>query len=416
MEKLSEKDLWCQDLDAFVAEWELQLKEEDDYQKSIRNTNRRASRKIGAGKNSKGRAKADDEYAPKQTKINSYAPKPVKANPAKGVVKVEPKSSANRMKDMFQTKAKTKGFGLDGTDEEEAEASGLSDDDFDALRATKPAPKETSRAPSEQPGPTNGRTKRAAAAAPKAWVLSDDDESDGDDFLGDVGAMVKGIGNSDNDEKPAASSRVSLFPMATRPGSSHGNDIPKLKSKPSRTFDSGEEDETNYDLLARSSPQRAPPKDNLDSILSSDDEQLVPVTKKVPTKTAAPKAAAKLVAKPAAKPVAKPKKAPAAKKVVEEAKAPVKLSPAAKAYASKQKKMNLQKDVFSDIDDEDVSMDDADADSSPPKPAARGRPARAAAVAKKPITVDSDDEMDIDDNDESALVPEESEDDFDESE
>ena len=31
--KLSEKDLWCKDLDDFVAEWELQLKEEEDYQK-----------------------------------------------------------------------------------------------------------------------------------------------------------------------------------------------------------------------------------------------------------------------------------------------------------------------------------------------------------------------------------------------
>src|SRR3954463_1829020 len=110
MEKLNEKDLWCKDLDEFIQEWEIQLKEEEDYQKTIRNTNRRASRKIGAGGKGRGRpAKAADA---------EYNPKPLKANPAKGIIKVENKPH-QRFLDMF-TKAKpkkTSGMGVDGTED-----------------------------------------------------------------------------------------------------------------------------------------------------------------------------------------------------------------------------------------------------------------------------------------------------------
>lgn len=320
---------------------------------------------------------------------------------------------------MFENKPKPKpkpiGFGSDGVEEPE-EASGLDDDDFSVLKAA--APVESSRDNSEQRGLPNGRSKRAAAAAPKKWVIDDDEESESDDdkLLGDVGAMVKGIGGGDKTDATTANGRLSLFAMS-RPGSSHGratsNDLPKLKAKPSRqNFDlSDDNDETNYEMLARSSPHKAPPvfKENLDSFLS-DDEELVPIPKKAPAKAAVPKVAAK--------PAPKPKKAPAPKKAAPEPK-PAALSPAAKAYAAKQNKMKLSKDVFSDDEDEeDVEMDD----SPPPKPAARGRgrPARAAAAAKpsKPIYIDSEDEdeMDVDDNDESALVEDASEDDFDESE
>ncbi len=425
MEKLTEKDLWCKDLDDFANEWEVQLREEEDYQKTIRNTNRRASRKIGAGKGAgKGRAKAaDTEYNPKPSK-------PLKPNPAKGVIKVENKPH-QRFLNMFTNKPKPKArstsIGTDGAEDDEFHevSDGLSDGDFDALKAAKPTAKESkesSRAPSEQPA--NGRAKRVAAAAPKKWIISDDEESESDDgkFLGDVGAMVKGIGGGDNSDTAAANGRVSLFAMQ-RPGSSHGKststDLPKLKSKPSRNFDlSDDGDETNYEMLARSSPQKAPPpKDNLDSFLSDDDDVLIPVTKKVPTKAAAPKAAPKAATKSAPK----PKKAPAPKKTADPPK-PTQLSPAAKAYAAKQNKMKLtSKKIFSEDEDEDEDVEMDDVDSPPPQPAARGRgrPARAATVAKakKPVYIDSDDddEMDIDDNDESALVEEQSEDDFDDS-
>ena len=408
LEKLSEKDLWCEDLDAFVEEWENQLREDAEYQKTIRNTNRRRSKKIGAGKTTgKGRARDDDDFEIKPSKS-------LKPNPNKGVVKVENKPH-QRFLDMFAAKPKPKPVNLDGTDDaDDAEMSGLSDDDFAELATAKPAAKKTSRAPSEQPAPENARAKRAAAAAPKKWIIDDDEESESDDgkFLGDVGDMVKGIGGGDAIDTTAANGRVSLFAMS-RPSTSHGDrptsssGLPKLKHKPSRAFELSDNDETNYEMLARSSPHKSAPapKDALDSFLSDDDDLPV-VTKKAPGRPA-PKIASKAATKAKA-PIVK-KAAPAAEPK------PVALSPAAKAYAAKQNKLKqpAKKNVFSDEEDGDVVMDDAD--SPPPKPAGRGRPARAAvAKAKKPIYVDSDDEDA--DMDESAVVEDEqSEDDFDDS-
>jgi DNA topoisomerase-2 len=77
------------------------------------------------------------------------------------------------------------------------------------------------------------------------------------------------------------------------------------------------------------------------------------------------------------------------------------------------------KNVISDDEDDNTSIwrkPILQLPSQQPRP--RGRPARAAAVSKpkKPIYIDSDDDdMDVDDNDESALVDEASEDDFDDS-
>jgi DNA topoisomerase-2 len=445
----SEKDLWCIDLDAFVQEWEAQLREDADLEKTIRNSGRRASRKIGAGRTTKGRAKKDDDD------FNPTKAKAAKVQ-TKIVTKVEPKPHKGFL-EMFQAKPKPKANGFDG-----AEESGLSDDDFAALESAKPS-KQTSRAPSEQPvaGPANGRGKRAAAAGPKTWV-DDDEESESDDgkFLGDVGAMVKGIGG-DTVDTNATNGRLSLFQMS-RPGTSHGDrptsssGLPKLKTKPSRVFDVSDiGDETNYEMLAKSSPHKAhPPKDNLDSFLSDDDD-LVPITKKVPVK-AAPAAAAK----PVAKRGRKPKAAAVPEKPAPVDLKPTALSPAAKAYAAKQSKLNFsKKNVFSDDDDDDIEMndspppkpavkpaaaaktktkakapvkrnvisDDEDDDlemnnSPPPKPAAagRGRPARAAvakAKSTRPVYIDSDDDsMEVDDLEVSAVVEDdESEDDFNDS-
>jgi DNA topoisomerase-2 len=424
--QLSEKDLWCEDLDNFVKEWETQLKEDAEYDKDIRNKGRRASRKIGAGRTTKGRVKKeDDDFNPTKSKAASKALQP---NINKGITKVEQKPHKGFL-EMFQAKPKPKapsGMGVDGADEAE---SGLSDDDFAALAPTKPS-KETSRAPSrapsEQPSQANGRTKRAAAAAPKQWVIEDDDESESDDgkFLGDVGDMVKGIGGKTVDGD-AANARLSLFAMS-RPGTSHGDrptsssGLPKhtLKTKASKVFEFSDGDETNYEMLAKSSPHKAAPapKDNLDSFLS-DDEDLLPITKKVPVK--APAVKTQVAKAPAAKaPVKRNPKAKAAPvEKAAPAPKPTHLSPAAKIYAKKHDKVSTKKSAFSDDEDDEVEMND----SPPPKPAARGRPARAAVVKakeKKPIYIDSEDEESMQvDEDDSALVDEESEeDDFDESE
>lgn len=410
--ELSEKDLWCQDLDAFAQEWKQQLKEDAEYEKDIRSKGRRASRKIGAGRNVKGRSRADDDdFNPSKSKAAT------KSNLQKGVIKVEQKPHKGFL-EMFQAKPKPKpapGLGSDGA--EEKELSGMSDDDFAALGAAGPS-RQTSRAPSEQPGPANGRSKRAAAAAPKMWIEEFDEESESDDgkFLEDVGDMVKGISGGESSSAGAKNGRLSLFAMS-RPGTSHGDrptsssGLPKhtLKTKASRAFDLSDQDETNYEMLAKSSPHKPAPisKNTLDSFLSDDDAP-VPLAK--PSgKPATTKAPVKRAPKPKPAPVAK-KAAPAPPAPAQTKPKPITLSPAAKAYAAKQSKVQAAvKNVFSD--DEDAEMEDIEP--SPAKPAARGRPARAAvAKAKKPIYINSDDEDD--DDDISAVVEdEESEDDFD---
>ena len=387
LQNRSEKDLWCQDLDDFVQEWETQLKEDAEYQKSIRNTNRRASRKIGAGKNIKSRKNDDDDFQVAPSKS-----KPLKPNPAKGVVKVEHKSHKGFLEMFNAPKPKPKtGMGSDGADDS------LSDDDFAALGAAKSESAEASRSTSEQP--VNGRAKRAAAVAPKKWVIEDEESEDDDSkYLGDVGDMVKGIGGG---EAEAANGRVSLFAMS-RPGTSHGdrptssNGLPKAKPKASKPFDLSDGDETNYEMLARSSPHKAAPapKNNLDSFLSDDDEEPI-VTKKASAK-AAPAARAPNVA-PAVKATAKrgpkPKKALYKEPTPAPEPKPAALSPAAKAYAAKKSKMELaaKNDAFSEDEDDDIEMND----SPPPKPAAKITKAKA--PAKRAVLSDDDDDLDMDD-------------------
>lgn len=402
LKALSEKDLWCTDLDEFITVWNDRLKEDGDIQKKIRGMGRRVSQKIGAGRGGKmqSRLKVDDDYAPKAAK---GAPKP------KPQIKVDPVKSSDKFKKMFAPKPKSSNpsaFGSDGAEELSDAVS--DDDDFAALTV----PLKGSRSASEAPSMV-GRSKRAAAAKPKNWLVDDDEsESDDDKMLGDIGDMVKGIGAGDS---TAANGRLSLFGMS-RPESSSGRPssatgLPKAKAKAKVIDLSDEDDQTNYEMLARSSPHKPAPTNNgtLDSFLSDDDDD-IPVTKKAPA--------------PRPKPAPKPKKAPIPKKTIASASAaapkPISLSPAAKAYALKQTKMKLkpeiQKALLSEDEDDDIVM--SDADSPAPKPAARGRPARAAVVApkKKPVYVDSDDDMELDE-DESAMVPEDDEsEDFDDDE
>jgi DNA topoisomerase II len=376
LEQKSEKDLWCDDLDAFSEEWARHEEEELKNATKIRRMGRRASKKIGAGTTTgRKRVKNEDE---------DFEPgKKTKAKPKATAVKVEPKSS-QRFAEIFSAKPKPKE--PEAQPEPEPRVVELkddfSDDDFSALSRSKPAAKSSqiSKVAQTQPEPAAdaGRNKRAATAKSAKAFLIDSDSDDVDDMLGDVGAMVKGIGKTAGDDK----GRVSLYAMA-RPQSSHDNGsetLPKLKTKPSKKFDMDSADETNYEMLANSSPYKSASKDNklVDDLLSDDDEPIRPAAIKAsvkaavaapePKKRGRPAAAA---TKPKAKEVPKPKAAPKS----------TALSPAAKAYAAKKKSAE---------DDSDDEM--AEADSPPPRPAARGRPGRAAA-AKRPVIVDEDSSM-----------------------
>lgn len=401
----SPKDLWCQDLDDFEVEWENQLRLDAEITTTIRRMGRRESKKIGAGRGRK--AKDDDDYAIPVAKSRA---KTTVAKP-----KAVEQKTHKRFMEKFVSKPKKS---LDGADDD---SDAFSDDDYAALKgnpakkaaapaAPAPLPAAEDSEVSDAPAAAKPRVKRAAAAKPKPWIDDDDDEesasSDDDDkMLGDVGALVKGIpGGGDSGDKKTG--RLSLFAMS-RPESSHGNAAAmKIKPKPSKTFDFDSHDDTNYEMLARSSPHKSVTRNDVDPFSSDEDLPIISkvVSKTVPTKlksSTSPEEAKPAVKKARGRPAgAKAKaEAPAAKKkTVAAASKPVELSPAAKLYAKKKEaeKTKPKKDVFDmDDDDEDVEMEDPD--SPPPRPAARGRPGRAAAVKKKPVYNIDDDEDDDDD-------------------
>ncbi|RDA91634.1 hypothetical protein CP533_0054 [Ophiocordyceps camponoti-saundersi (nom. inval.)] len=389
LEAKSEKDLWCADLDAFTSEWNNQLALDAEIQTNIRRMGRRVSKKIGAGRSRKG--KDDDAYEPEK---KSRA----KAKAAPAAVKTETKS-AQRFAEMFSAKPKAKKEAAPVV-----EADNFSDDDFAALSKGKApaapaaAAAKTSQAlpASKAPARTEERSKRAAASKAKTLFEVSSDSEDDDQLLGDIGAMVKGIGKPEAD----ASTRLSLHAMS-RPESSHGA-LSKLKTKQSKSsFDAEGPDDTNYELLARSSPVKADTKKDLvDSFLSDDEDDDV-ITKAAPKaapKTAAPKADTGLVMVKKAR--GRPAKSAAEPKAAKTAKATkatmaTTLSPAAKAYAAKKV---AKRPVVSDESD----LDDVMLSAPPPEPSGR-RPGRAAA-ARRPVVIDDEDE------DSSLVLAEEDED------
>ncbi|KAI0548975.1 DNA topoisomerase [Xylaria curta] len=62
-ERLSEKDMWCKDLDTFEAEWENRLHFDQEITTGIRKMSR-TSKKICAGRGRKPKGDDDDEYGP----------------------------------------------------------------------------------------------------------------------------------------------------------------------------------------------------------------------------------------------------------------------------------------------------------------------------------------------------------------
>ncbi|CCU80602.1 serine/threonine protein kinase domain protein [Blumeria hordei DH14] len=367
LEKLSEKDLWCQDLDELVKEWENQLKEEEDYQKSVRNTNRRASRKIGAGgKNARVRVRKDDA---------EYNPKPSKSNTSKATATQQ--KTHQKFIENFTKPKKGKSTGSDDV------KSNNSDDEFDAgaLLASKNALKEPSQPPVVKPSRLTSKRAKPVASTKRSSVEKIEDESASSDYsfvddIGDIGNLVKGIEGDEKNATSSSSGRMSLFASQRSGSRGPSNVLPQLKSKPSRGFidDDDGEDDTNYEMLARSSPQKSGvTKDILDSYLSDDDT--VPITQQVPVRQVS-------------KAAQKSKKIGTAPSRIDK----TQINPVVPATKAKAKsttttttKRNKQPIVPADIfsDDEDVEMNN----SPPPKPISR---ARQKAVASKQATSDNE--------------------------
>lgn len=428
---LSDKDLWCRDLDDLMVEWENQLALDAEIKTSIRRMGRRVSKKIGAGRSRK--AKDDDEYEPE--KKSRGRPKAGAAKPAP----VKETKTAERFAALFESKPKVK---KEASPEVMELSDGFSDDDFAGLSRTRPAVKATSsQSQSEEPVAALSRTKpavkstssqsqseepdnargRRVAASKKRIVYDESESSDDDKMLGDIGYMVKGV-KPKADAEDVTTGRVSLHAMA-RPEASQSNGgssgLPKMKTKSAKSFDFDSPDDTNYELLAQSSPHKTAAKsDHIDSFLSDDDPILAPVKASTARTTSLSSAASKAPAglatvkkargRPAAaKAKAEPKAKATSKAVAKPAVKSSVLSPAAKAYAAKKA---VKRRVLEDSD-EDEEMEDAI--SPPPKPAARGRPGRAAA-ARRPIIIDDEDSsMMLDQQDEESDDPFEVDDDDD---
>ncbi|KAF1845377.1 type II DNA topoisomerase [Cucurbitaria berberidis CBS 394.84] len=455
--KLLPKDIWTVDLDAFVAEWNLQLEEDSKRKKKIAAVTRRPSQKlgIGAAKGGKGKKKRKMDDGDSDDSVSDFGPVKKKTKPKKegllGYLQqdLQPKkkpSAAEALKGStaFGSTAPSKQGTLlshlvkkedtpqtDGaSDSRPATADSTSvapkrarpgatknvkkpapvidsdDDDSDVFAAVA---KEVEKKPAETI--TTSRAARAKAAPKYNLGDSDSDDLDGDDLLGDVSSMVKTIG-AGNNGAPMFKKTVSARPASN--GSAAGGPRPAKKG----SLIELDPDETNYEgLMPQSSPQRPAPRTVNDTIMSSDDDDFglvkKPIVSKLPAKAAPkPKVAA---AKPAPKPKAT-STMPTVKKTNP-------LSPAAKAYAAKLAKtkdalakpaLKAKKPITIDSDD-DETMEDADAladeilsdeDDEPTPKAARApaaRPGRRAAAAKPAKYVVSDDEADSDEASEASF-------------
>ena len=311
-----------------------------------------------------------------------------------------------------------------------------------AKRGPKPKPKvdedsdddflEIAKAEAAKPATSARARKPVKYSAP-----SDSESDNGDDLLGDVSQMVKGIGGDSG-----ADSRQ-LFPERPRSGSAASL---KAAPKSTKVNDEFDPDETDYSkLIPQNSPRRSiqiKPKDAKVDNEDEDDGDDEPVKPTARGKAAPkakpgpkPKAASKTTeldddendepVKPTARTKAPPKAAAAAPKArgrpkkepdaKPAPKAAPALSPAAKAYASKQTKSKKIADDYSEDDIDAMAndildspagkapvSDDDDEPAPAPRRAAAARPARRGATAQKKSYViedDSEEEPSADDFD-----------------
>lgn len=475
--KLSKEDIWKRDLDDFINEWRFQLEDEARRQRKVANMGRRTSAKLmtaaGRGKATKKRKAALDDDSDDE---DFAAPKSKKSAAAK---KTEPKGGLLSYLGKPSAKPAPSGDGGDSDDDFEVEVlpkknrgaatkatTKVKDEDevMDDLGEeilpkksrgpAKPAPKPKEEADddSEDIAPKKGRA--AAKAKPKPKVEDDDDLDDdefmeiakaeaaksvksqpnrtsrkitnytaldysdsdnGDDLLGDVSKMVKGIGGATGD---STTDSRQLFSERSRPSSSSSG-LKVSSSKPSKLSTDFDADETDYSkLIPQNSPRRSlqvKPKetkvnDDFDMDDDDDGDPVKPAAKAKPVAKKGKSAATAASSKPAAapKPRGRPKKDAAKPAAPAPSLKQTTLSPAAKAYASKQAKATAtkKKQLVDDLSDDDIDamandiLDspaarmDVSEDDEPPKRKTTVRPARRTAAAKKTYVIEDDSEDD----------------------
>lgn len=380
--KLSKEDLWTQDLDAFLEQWHIDLDEEHKRKRKATSRGRRTSKMVkvgGAGpmvKKRKGQAnyESDDDFEAERPKKKIAPKKKEIVVPKKQTLLPSIFSQASSNKDAPIT--------LDGHSSEiDVDADKIVSKA--ATKTTKAAePKKVkAKAPIKAASQTvsgdsddevlskkPARKARAAASKPIRYGGdSDSDDSNGDDFLGDITNMVKGLPKADT----TSAESKSLF-TASRGKSNSAITLNPNQASASKSYtEISDGDETNFMALV---PPQSPRKSinvtknaNLTDEDDEDDDVVAFTTNKArpaaaakpapskPSKVSKPQASSNndsdsdifmAVAKQSSKPA--PKKAPAAQFKKDAAAAPKPkttkatapkpptLSPAAKAYAAKQ--------------------------------------------------------------------------------
>ncbi|KAI9804716.1 MAG: DNA topoisomerase 2 [Sarcosagium campestre] len=238
--KLSAKDLWKRDLDDFLQEWRFQLADDEQRQKKVARGGRRASNKLQIGakgaaakkRKAKGEDPDDSDFAVSKAKkqaspkkaagVARVQSKPATLNPLEGPAKAVEKKKQQQIKlpaAPVESKARVSAVDISSDPvpvDDDGPVNGASgdiddignkdndddddDDDDDLPVRPKPKAKASSTLKSTDTttnGRAGGRRARAAASKPVKYEDSGDSDSDssnGDDMLGDVSMMVKGIG------------------------------------------------------------------------------------------------------------------------------------------------------------------------------------------------------------------------------
>ncbi|RMZ90974.1 hypothetical protein DV736_g1814, partial [Chaetothyriales sp. CBS 134916] len=413
--KKSKEDLWCNDLDNFIAEWNFQLDEEKNRIRNIRK-GRRVSKKFATTvgrpvKKPKGLGDAyddDDDYEDKKPKKAQAVPKsnPLTAAKTKqstlalgsGNAKLvfPPKISSvhnYRKLSQYPSKVNTDGpsdepdsgsqtASLSGTQQEKADKDKKKPASLKQSKLALKAETDFDDLNDEIIPKANGRAARAVASKSKAYAIDLDSDSDnGDALLADLGDMVKGLSKSNRDSGSDTNSRPLFSASTSRPSSSNGFKLPAKSEKKASTGDfSLSDDDTNFEALAprpQQSSRQSILKAGKPKKTDTDEHDTKPKKKTAPAKKA----------------VAGPAKNDKKTTSVEQ-------SPIAKAYAKRLAKKKIV-DPDSDEDDELVHVDaakgkkdlvddildtdDDEAQVPATKQKTSARPARRAATNKKPV-------------------------------
>jgi len=469
--KLTPKDLWTKDLDDFIAEWHFQLLDAKNRTRKARAAGRRRSAKLGldAKGGNKRKRKGDDEdddfqvgkkkpavksvidrvKSKQPSALMSYFSKPSDSSssvpPAKAGADDDDFMDIDQIPDTkkeedddfgpplvaVKKRGRTNGVKPKAAPKapkiEKIEVS--DDDDVDNMFAAVQAQAAARKA--SDPPVRNAR----AAAKKKNYVLSDtssdSDASNGDDLLGDVSMMVKGIGAAAGTSSGEKSARPLFTQTTARPSSSHG--LPRSISKAKQTVvgaidldDSDGIDETDYkSLIPVGSPMRPAARRAGDARGLDEEDDEADSFNMPPPKTKA------LAKKPSV--IGQAKIAKAAKQAPAAAPKKMALSPAARAYAAKQAKAAAAQEAAEKpaakkkaaapalkkaakkaaaLSDDEVMGDDDDLAneilSDKETPPVRNRGRRVVAATKKYAFSDDDDEDEESEEEESFDAGDES--------